>query len=423
MTRYITLLLLAVCSLAATARTHSAKDIHSPAKEQQGGYVANPDGLLTDATVTQINTLLADVEKQTTAQVAVAVVDDIDTDIDSFASDLFANWGVGKKGADTGVLFVVAIAPHRYAIRTGRGIGGVLPDVSTARIARNELVPRLKANDINGAVMATVTAISRELTQPEAAAEIRAAAERADKGTAETLLDAVMFYVWCCIWLTAVLFVIFLWRVNKTKGLERHTRYNELYPMMRIFRGLSYVGLGMPLLVYLPARSYLRNLRDGRHVCPNCGADMVKLDEEHDNEHLTPAQDAEETFNSVDYDVWQCPSCGEEDVYAFENRDSAFVECPVCHARTARYLRDRIVKAPTTRDEGLAVKEFECLNCKKIARTPYKLPRAVSDAAKAASALPFIFMSGLGGRGGGGGFGGGGFGGGSTGGGGTSGSW
>lgn len=423
----LTVIIALTSILVSTARTWSVDDMPNPQNQRVKSLVADPDNILQPATILEVNRILDDIQKQSGAQVAVAVVGDTDTDIDSWATALFDAWGVGKEGANTGVLFVVARDSHRYAIRTGRGITAVLPDVTTARIARNEIVPRFKAGDIDGGIVAGVSALHAELTTDDAVSAIKAAHERENKAEEMSLLDIVMFYIWFSIGLTVLLFVWFMYRVHKTSGLERHTRYEELHPMKRILYGLSFVGLGIPLLVYFPARSYLRNLRDGEHICPNCGTKMNKIDEIHDNEHLTPAQDAEERYNSVDYDVWHCSNCGEEDVYAYANQDSPLVECPNCHARTARYLRDRVVRRPTTTTDGLAVKEYECLNCHTISQKPFKLPKTPptdSGGAAAAGIAAGILLGGLGGRGGGGfgGFGGG-FGGGTTGGSGTSGGW
>lgn len=427
--KHIRLLLLIICLMltasAIYARTWKASELPQPRQNDANNWVANPDGILSPAAVDRINAMAGDINSLTNAQVAVAVIDDFDApDVDLFASDLFKAWGVGEKGANNGVLLVVAKDARKYAFRTGRGIGGVLPDVATARIAREALVPNLRDNDFDNGVVESVTRIHDIMTTPEAVEEIKSGSARAHEADESSIWDAVIFYLWCCIGLTVILFIWFFAKVRKTAGLERHMRYVELHPMLRILFGLSFVGLGIPFLVYLPARIYLRNLRDGEHLCPNCGTRMHKLDEVHDNEHLTPAQDAEERYDSVDYDVWECPNCGEEDVYAFENADSGLTECPHCHARTARYLRDRVIKAPTTSQEGLAVKEFDCLNCKKISQKPFKLARLAGTASAMGAAAPFIFMGGRHGGGGfGSGFGGGSFGGGVSGGGGTSGGW
>lgn len=422
MKRYFTLITLVFLTLHVFGKTWSAAEITQPRQYDAANYVANPDGILSTSTVSQINTLLDDINRRTNAQVAVAVIDNYDgSDIDDFATELFEEWGVGERGADNGVLLVVAKDARQYAFRTGRGIGSVLTDLETGQIARQYLVPAFRRGDYDEGILTAMGAVHDRMTNPEAVSEIREMSQRAKDSDSQTILDVVIFYLWCCVILTAILAFWAFWRTKETAKHERHHRYVELHPMLRILYGLSFVGLGIPFLVYYPMKKFLHNLRDGHHACPNCGTTMVKIDEVHDNEHLTPAQDAEERYNSVDYDVWECPNCGEEDIYAFENTDSDLTECDHCHARTARFVRSRVLVPPTATREGIAVKEYDCLNCGKRTQKKYTLPRTPGGGSAAAAAAPFIF----GGMGrGGGGFGGGGsFGGGFTGGGGSSGSW
>ena len=147
------------------------------------------------------------------------------------------------------------------------------------------------------------------------------------------------------------------------------------------------------------------------------GGNMNKIDEEHDNDYLTPAQDTEEKLNSVDYDVWVCPNCGETDIIPFDNADSEYSVCPLCGSKACYLVSDRVIRKPTTRREGQGVKTYYCKNCHQKSQKPY-------DIAKVPVPPVVILPPGGGGGGGfGGGFGGGSFGGGATGGGGASGGW
>ncbi len=145
---------------------------------------------------------------------------------------------------------------------------------------------------------------------------------------------------------------------------------------------------------------------------------MSRVDEDNDNNYLTPSQDAEERLDSVDYDVWLCPKCGETDIIPYVNPSKNYSVCPRCNARAAVLVNRRIIYRPTTTREGRGAEEFVCLNCRNRWDKPYTIPR---------EALPPVIVGGIGGRGGGfgggGGFSGGSFGGGMTGGGGASGGW
>lgn len=61
-----------------------------------------------------------------------------------FATRLFAQWGVGQKGKDNGVLFLVAVEERRVEIEVGLGFEGVLPDAKCGRLLDRAVVPFLK---------------------------------------------------------------------------------------------------------------------------------------------------------------------------------------------------------------------------------------------------------------------------------------
>src|SRR3546814_8409184 len=68
-----------------------------------------PDGILNAATVDSLNRLARAVDRQTSAELAIVVVEDFVGDDDfQFALELLNTWGVGKDGADNGLLFLVA---------------------------------------------------------------------------------------------------------------------------------------------------------------------------------------------------------------------------------------------------------------------------------------------------------------------------
>ena len=168
------------------------------------------------------------------------------------------------------------------------------------------------------------------------------------------------------------------------------------------------------MLAAVPLLIILQRLRNRPHKCPRCGTSMKKVDEVHDNEYLSSAQDLEERLGSVDYDVWLCPSCGERDIEQYV-QPSAFKQCPYCHTYASSLTRRRVLRQPTTMTKGEGLNDYVCRNCGKVTSIPFEIP---------VIATPIILG---GGSGRGGGFGGGslggGFGGGSTGGGGASGGW
>lgn len=414
MTRYI-LVIIAIISSFITlgARTYSVDEIPNVQVEDHTRYLSDPDGILSDASRSSIDSTLSRVRRQTSAEVVAVIVGDIDGDIDNFANRLYNSWGIGKKDINNGVLILVARDARKAVIRTGRGTEGVLPDIVCHHIMRDSMFPAFKKGDYDKGMVETVNAVAHVISDPDAAAELQS--QLKDKYTRRGI-DPFKLYVRFCIALALICLGALIFRINSLKGKSPYEKYTALEGWKAPLLIATAGGLFMPIVASLPLLLLLRHWRNSPRKCPNCGNKMTKIDEVHDNDYLTPAQDAEERIGSVDYDVWTCPNCHETDIFPFVNKSMPMVVCENCHARTARLTSDRVLVQPTASREGVGCKDYTCVNCHHIMSRKYtiaKLPPVV------------IIPSGGGGKGGGfgGGSFGGGFGGGITGGGGSSGGW
>jgi len=413
--------LMLLAPLAAAGRTYSVGEVPNVHLSDRSRHVSNPDGILSPPVQAAVDTLLEHVRRTTTVEPAFVVVDNIDSDdIDGFATDLFESWGLGKQDLDNGLLVLVARDMRRAVIRPGYGLEGVLPDIVCAHILRNDMFPRFKEGDYDGGILAAASEISRILTDPEYAGELRSGVADADYAGADgENVDFFSVYLRFAVLLAAGMLILLLLRLAVLRHRSRFDRYVALEKWRPAYLALTFLGLGIPLVASLPLVIMLWQWRNGKRLCPNCGTRMEKVDEVHDNDYLTPSQDLEEKVGSVDYDVWLCHNCGETDILPYVDKSSPLTECEQCHARTSRLQQVRVLRQPTESREGLGERDYMCLNCGYLMRRPYKIAKLAS-----AAVLP-IFFGGGGGRGGfgGGGFSGGGFGGGHTGGGGASGGW
>lgn len=401
---------------AAEYRPEDVPNVHISDRTQ---YVSNPDGILSQTAVDSLNRILSGVWSATSAEPVVVAVDALADGYDEnrFANDLFELWGIGKKDTENGLLLLIVGDSHRYVVRTGRGLGGVLPDATCSRIMRHEAVPRYKEGDMDGGTIAAVRVFAKGMISPEAVDEIRSKygndANAGSKGDG----DFFMFLVYCGAFAGVFSLAWVVWIIASSRKDEDQERYRKLNNAKPVVLFLSFLGLGMPLPAFLICVWKMKRLRDHVRDCPNCRHRMRKLDEVADNNYLTPAQDMEEQLNSVDYDVWLCDNCGEKDVIPYINRQSAYTVCPKCGARACVLSGNRILRQPTTHTEGQGVKIYSCRNCREQTFKPYSI-------AKLVSAPVVIFPGGGSGGGfGGGGFSGGSFGGGGTSGGGASGGW
>ena len=280
------------------------------------------------------------------------------------------------------------------------------------------MFPLFKEGNYDGGVMAGTQEVSDILTKPEYAAELKSKYANDSRVASENDFDADEFFNWFLkvalfVGIAALVIVVFVSVSSRRKDPQVTYRNLGNLKLPLLFITVITLGAALPALLILIWR--MKRLRTRQRKCPNCNTQMKRLDEQTDNAYLTPAQDAEERYNSVDYDVWLCPNCGETDIIPFVNRNTTYAPCERCGARLSTLTEDRTIVRPTTRSEGRGVKTFTCLSCGNRKNVPYSIAKLAVP--------PVMIIPGGGGGFGGGGFSGGSFGGGSTMGGGASGSW
>jgi uncharacterized protein len=127
-------------------------------------YVQDFAQVLTESERAEIRSLGRALEDKTTAQVAVLTVDTTgDQPIQEFSNTAFRQYGIGSKGADNGVLIVLAMADRKVWIEVGYGLEGRLPDGKVGRILDEYTVPYLKNQQPNLAIDQTYKIITKEV--------------------------------------------------------------------------------------------------------------------------------------------------------------------------------------------------------------------------------------------------------------------
>lgn len=180
-------LVLLICLIAPTpgwTGTYTPAEVPNP-KTIDNSYVSNPDGILGAGTVAALNATLAQLERDTGAQVAVVAIDDTDPhDIFSFAQALFEHWGIGDKDRDDGLLVLLVRDQRTIRLHTGYGLEGTLPDAVCKRIQEDFMVPEFKRGDYDAGLVAGVAQVKQLLTQPAYAEQFVSAPSSADREAA-----------------------------------------------------------------------------------------------------------------------------------------------------------------------------------------------------------------------------------------------
>lgn len=96
--------------------------------------------------------------------------------------------------------------------------------------------------------------------------------------------------------------------------------------------------------------------------CPQCGTAMVRQAEDVDDAHLDGGQRLEEYVRSVDYDVWECPSCHAMEITRWPAWFSNYGTCPECNYRTLNSTTE-ILEHATTSSTGRKRIDYGCENC------------------------------------------------------------
>lgn len=375
MKRSFWIFVLLICSLQSFAQGFSSADVKDPKKDCASCYVANPDGILSSATVQRLNAQLDSLHKATTAQVAVvAVLADESTSARDLSMELFDKWKIGEKGSDNGLLVLLCVNSRDVFLRTGYGLEGALPDAALTRIFNEKMAPHFRRGDWNEGISEGVDAAVGILYE-----------EYATNGFAkkEPISYAPFIYAYsivCLVYLFLAILVLEL-RISKLPSGHKTERISVLRKQSLPWLVCSIVFLfSMPLFVIWVYFIRPYAIRTKALRC-TCGGKMRRLSESEEDEYLSAARQLEETLGSRDYDVWKCGKCNSVVVYAYDKVFSGYSECPNCKAKTYKRQYDTVVYPATTLREGLAKTVYECKNCghrgEKLTAIPKKPPVVV----------------------------------------------
>jgi len=100
---------------------------------------------------------LAEFETRKGAQIAVlAVASTAPEEIEQYSIRVVDAWKLGRKGVDDGALLIIAVEDRRLRIEVGRGLEGVLTDLTSNRIIDETITPLFRAGDYAGGVNAGI---------------------------------------------------------------------------------------------------------------------------------------------------------------------------------------------------------------------------------------------------------------------------
>lgn len=128
------------------------------------GPVVDPSGFLDAAERTRVESALLTLEKSGKAQMALLVVPDLgDEPIENYSIAVAEKWKLGKKGADKGLLFVVAPKNRKMRLEVGYGLEGEITDVFSKRLLSREVAPFFREGKYADGIVYAIGAVAEKL--------------------------------------------------------------------------------------------------------------------------------------------------------------------------------------------------------------------------------------------------------------------
>jgi uncharacterized protein len=125
-----------------------------------GNYIYDGAAMIEASDYQTITRLLTEADRKTSAQVAVVTVPTTEPEtIETYAVKLFEKWGIGQKGKDNGVLFLIAKNDRKMRIEVGYGLEGALTDAICNRIINDIVVPQFKQSNFSVGIVQGTSAI------------------------------------------------------------------------------------------------------------------------------------------------------------------------------------------------------------------------------------------------------------------------
>ena len=180
----------------------NADNIPIPYLQDSTQYVSNPDHVLSQQTVDNMNATLQRLNLDLGVQSAVIVVNHIEND-DPFrmAQDVGNKYGVGY--GDRGLMVVCGYQDHSLNISPGRSLEGDLTDVECRRLEQQYAVPFMKREQPDSAMYYLTEAIYSTLEKKQLPAISLLMAEDAEDDEAETVILTTLIAIvgWCIFFL------------------------------------------------------------------------------------------------------------------------------------------------------------------------------------------------------------------------------
>jgi uncharacterized protein len=153
----------------------SGQALAAPTFPPLTGRVVDDANILSPQVEADLTTKLENLEKTTGRQLVVATVPSLQGyEIEDYGYQLGRTWGIGEKGKNTGALLIVAPTERKVRVEVGYGLEPILTDALSSVIIQSAILPKFKAGDLEGGVVAGTDALIQQLALPDEEAKAKA---------------------------------------------------------------------------------------------------------------------------------------------------------------------------------------------------------------------------------------------------------
>ncbi|MBU0981823.1 TPM domain-containing protein [Patescibacteria group bacterium] len=158
MKKLITSLILSLI-LAPTA---FALDVPAPPYR----YIRDDANIISEDTEADLDAYISKIEDDTTAEIAILTIPTLeDAVLEEFALEVLRGWGIGREGADNGVLLLVAVQEHEVRIEVGYGLEGRITDYNSKQIIDYTIIPAFKKEDFDTGIENAILELGDLITE------------------------------------------------------------------------------------------------------------------------------------------------------------------------------------------------------------------------------------------------------------------
>ena len=342
---------------AQNQRVFSVQQVPDP-KRSGTGYVSDPGNSLKSEEIAALNTLIAEMEDSTTAQVAIVILPSIGEESPKeFATALFNTWKIGQADTDNGLLVLVVMDQRRTEFETGYGLEGVLPDILCYQIGMQELVPYFQQEKYGEGLLAVLRRFKAQLENPENLEEIYA--DQQDRPKTGGIYGLLLIYLLINLFfhLLVLGYTFYILRSKQELADKYHyLRFARNYVLLILFP--------LPFfLVFIWLGRKMRQLRYQPRFSKTTGAPMRLVPENEEDAYLKKGHITEEEIGAADYDVWVTEAGDDMLIQRYPRLFNLYSKCPSCGYITYSLSRTDTIRNATYSSTGLKRATYLCKNC------------------------------------------------------------